>query len=353
MDSTTSLNRKSNYDLLRILATIAVIIIHANFHFFINRYETPILSIEYSIESFLNIITRFSVPVFVMLSGAFNLNNPKNGDAIFFYKKITWKIGWPTFLAMLIFLLIDETYNLLFGKGIKTILESAMSILLGGYALWYLFVLIWIYLVTPLLIKLKNNISIKSYRNLGIGLMIFAILSQSISEYKISYTLGTACAFLAYYILGDLLINSKTKRIPPVLCLLISIAMVGITWYIRYKGFILYTYVTYRNFFSPTIVVISIFVILFFKQVKISFNLSYLSRITFYMYLFHSIVLNGIYTMFMVRYFETINELLAILIATIITIIMSLLIAIIADKIWMQLNILKQKWYSARFWDKL
>ena len=70
--------RYNNYDLLRIISTIAVILIHSNFHYFCDRYSTPLLSVNYTVESFVNIITRFSVPVFVMLSGGFNLSNEKN-----------------------------------------------------------------------------------------------------------------------------------------------------------------------------------------------------------------------------------------------------------------------------------
>ena len=62
-------NHENNYDLLRIV----VILIHVNWYRFGERYNTPDSSLLWTIEALVNIMTRFSVPVFVMLSGAYNL----------------------------------------------------------------------------------------------------------------------------------------------------------------------------------------------------------------------------------------------------------------------------------------
>lgn len=79
--------RYHQLDLLRIIATISVIIIHVNYQFFQHRYQTPQFEMNYLVQSSLNLITRFSVPVFVMLSGYFILNNPSNADIKAFYQK--------------------------------------------------------------------------------------------------------------------------------------------------------------------------------------------------------------------------------------------------------------------------
>lgn len=66
-------NRLNNYDALRIISTVAVILIHVNWQFFWTKAATPSMSVNYIVESSINIIARFSVPAFVMISGAFNL----------------------------------------------------------------------------------------------------------------------------------------------------------------------------------------------------------------------------------------------------------------------------------------
>ena len=85
--------RENNYDLLRIISTFAVILIHVN-AFYISKM-TDYASNLYWIGSAINIVTRFSVPCFVMLSGAFLLSNPKNKDYKTFYKKTFSKIFLP------------------------------------------------------------------------------------------------------------------------------------------------------------------------------------------------------------------------------------------------------------------
>jgi surface polysaccharide O-acyltransferase-like enzyme len=62
----------------------------------------------YIIESLFNMVSRFSVPIFVMLSGAFLLHKESNGDAKAFYKKSCKKLLVPTLIVMAVFLLIDE-----------------------------------------------------------------------------------------------------------------------------------------------------------------------------------------------------------------------------------------------------
>ena len=94
--------RQNNYDLLRIISTIAVILIHVNWRYFGSVYTMSETSFAWSMEAIINIVTRFSVPVFMMLSGAFILQNAENGNAVFFYKKSLKKIFIPFVLAVLI-----------------------------------------------------------------------------------------------------------------------------------------------------------------------------------------------------------------------------------------------------------
>ena len=85
-------NRQCNYDLLRIVSMIAVIILHINAHYFAESSGTI-----HIIQSAINILTRFSVPCFVMLSGAFILSQPKNIDYFSFYKKVFCNTVFPFF----------------------------------------------------------------------------------------------------------------------------------------------------------------------------------------------------------------------------------------------------------------
>lgn len=82
--------RESNYDLLRILACIAVIGIHASATYINMLYDNDFLGgvdNNVFITILLNSLTRFAVPCFVMLSGAFILYNKKIWIIVFFTKK--------------------------------------------------------------------------------------------------------------------------------------------------------------------------------------------------------------------------------------------------------------------------
>lgn len=89
----STVKREYNYDLLRILSTVAVVLIHVNAHYFNGTMNTG--SPINLIENFINIITRFSVPCFVMISGAFLLHNEKNMDYKKFYSKTFYKTVIP------------------------------------------------------------------------------------------------------------------------------------------------------------------------------------------------------------------------------------------------------------------
>ena len=107
--------RENNYDLLRIVSSIAVIMIHVS-SIWLDRIDIIIangpknnLCIEnmYSpaVICIYNSISRFAVPCFIMLSGAFILDNERNLDYKTFYCKSFAKVGIPTIVFSFIYIL--------------------------------------------------------------------------------------------------------------------------------------------------------------------------------------------------------------------------------------------------------
>ena len=98
-------------DLLRIFSIFFVIMIHVTS---INWYtETP-SSFDFNVLNFYNGISRFCVPVFVMLSGALLLSK-KNIDIKTFYKKnilrlIIALIFWGLFYALLTTIFSNKSF---------------------------------------------------------------------------------------------------------------------------------------------------------------------------------------------------------------------------------------------------
>ena len=76
-----SKNRIVYADLLRIIATFAVIVLHVSVS---KWYESPIREYNWQMFNIYDSLVRWSVPVFVMISGMFFLNPNKEID----FKKV-------------------------------------------------------------------------------------------------------------------------------------------------------------------------------------------------------------------------------------------------------------------------
>lgn len=118
-------NRKYNYELLRILSTIAVVAIHVSSNYLTAFTDDNWLNGLYTEHVFINILynasARFAVPCFIMLSGTFALENAKNADYKYYYRKIFRSIGIPTALFSILYF-------------IYRILKEALAIIVKGYS---------------------------------------------------------------------------------------------------------------------------------------------------------------------------------------------------------------------------
>ena len=321
-----------------------------NWHYFEHHAFSPSASADYILENALNAITRFSVPCFVMISGAFNLQRENNSDAEKFYKKTGWKIFIPVITAMIIFLFYDEV-NAIIENTSKV--NPIKSIIMGGfYNLWFLYMLAGLYLLTPLLVRLKRILSKKVYRTMTLLLMIWAVGSQAVSSYRVAYTIGIVFAFLGYYLMGDVILNEIELKRRPSFYFIISLLMFGLAFVARFAGITYYLFDAYTNFFSPFIVVASICVFAGTKGIMINHDWSWLSSMTFYIYIFHTLVFSIIFK-FTDRVFGNNGEVILIPIIVVVTFIISLGIAVVYDKFWKSRASWKEKWYNLKIWNKI
>lgn len=156
--------RESNYDILRICATFAVVMLHVSGGFL--RYGGTDVPTNCSLPiMLLNHIVRFAVPCFLMLSGAFLLSDERNADHAYFYRKSFHNIG-VTGIAFCLLYTLYHGVRLLVSIFVlhhhtaaflpQGLLSLLLNLLRGQphVHLWYLFTLVGVYLAVPFVIRL-------------------------------------------------------------------------------------------------------------------------------------------------------------------------------------------------------
>jgi len=287
-----------SFDFLRIFAALAVIIMH------IPSLGVPIF----------NAFSRFAVPIFFMMSGALMLDESKNITFKIIFKKIfnfvVMLFVWNFIYALSFGILLPIYYN-------KQISLSGVfkQLVLGNYHLWFLYALIGLYLITPILrlfVK-KENISCLLY--LVLLAVIFTFLPQTINiisnkflpislhnvfyDFIKNFSLTEYFGYVTYYILGWIVLNfpiKKTFRIFIYVCGLIGCSIIIITLMkIKANNFFLDNLQIFNFSYS-----LSIFVFIFYllkdKKVNSKFNkfVIKLSSLTFGVYLIHDLIIQFI-----------------------------------------------------------
>ena len=132
------------FDFLRFVAILAVITIHVSAQ---NWNHVDVSSGTWMVFCFFNSLSRWAVPIFLMISGTLFLK--RNYD----FKRIYYKNILKIIVAFIFWSLVYSIFNYLSGYDKNYILES---LFVGHYHLWYMFLIIGLYILVPLLKKLLN-----------------------------------------------------------------------------------------------------------------------------------------------------------------------------------------------------
>lgn len=148
------MKRELNYDVLRIIATLLIVAIHSG------GATEPC---DFPFDRFYYLASRVAVPLFVMLSGAFLLNDERTccyGD---FYHRSLLKLGLPFAgfsLFYVAFTWFIYTFNSnAFEGGPPSLWKPVFGLFMGGsyYHLWFMYMLAGLYLVSPMLARVKHD----------------------------------------------------------------------------------------------------------------------------------------------------------------------------------------------------
>jgi surface polysaccharide O-acyltransferase-like enzyme len=304
-------------DLLRIAATFGVIILHVSVS---KWYDTPVHSFNWQIMNVYDSLARWTVPIFVMISGALHLRQNKSSANFKDELRIIYKKIFRIVCAILFWGVLYNGLDLADKYFIKNepvtfynIIKIPGVLILGpAYShLWFLYMLIGLYLLTPIVRCFINNCKREHIEYVLILFFIagtfFPFINGILNNFPVFNGRGIflpmleLSGYIGYYIAGYYFANYESgKNIKKgiyflaVLSLLFTITGTAVVSLYRKKSAAdLYGYLLPHTMFA------SYGVFLFFREKfrKIIFSdketeiISKISQDTFGIYLIHVLVL--------------------------------------------------------------
>lgn len=319
--------REIYYDILKTVCVCAVVLLHANATVVWEKDEPFILVIH----NLINYLTRFSVPCFFMISGAFMMNQSKN------MKEILETVIYKLLIPFMVMTVIWMCALLLNSKGKDLWNNVVKPLLICNYgALWFIPCICILYLLTPFFRSLVSLVQPPQYSTILIGYSIWTIFSVMVSDNYAPYSIGAIGMFVVYYLWGGYIYRLEVKKKSLIICFLLSIVLSIIALYVRIKGFSVYMFDAYKSYFSPAIFAMSMSVFLLCRYVvqmdrKVNIVIGKVSlliaRYSLYIYLLHRLIV-----ILLVKIFEQyccFNTIAFIMIVSVISLLSSLALGII------------------------
>ncbi len=282
------------FDILRIMATFAVILLHLC----ARPWETlSISSPSWLFFNGLDSAVRWAVPLFVMLSGALFLNDEKELSFTAICKKNLLRI-------VCAFLFWSTVYGFIGLWNGMPLREFPLALLKGEYHMWFLFLVMGLYLFVPLLRRITGTKKHTEWFLAGGGLFFFliprivhllAVLNisvpfQGLILKAMNINVVSVC-YLFVFVLGHYLhryeLSSTLRKLLYGFGLLGFLATVSLTfWHSRQIGMPSGSFYTYMSF-PVMAMAVAIFVFAKYHWNKEREGMAFISRCSFGMYLAH------------------------------------------------------------------
>lgn len=198
-------------DALRTLSIFLVVVIHTSAKVL---YEWGSVSeLAWNFANLLDSISRISVPIFVMLSGAFLLNKKESLQKFLSTRIPRIMLPWFFWGTIQLFYNYDFSINKIFASNFANKLAETFF---GGF--WYMPVILGLYLITPIVREFVQKAKTKEFLYFFILWFCIASLVPTLNQTfgkNISYQLPTFIKYLGYFVAGYFIthkfkINEKT-----------------------------------------------------------------------------------------------------------------------------------------------
>lgn len=228
-------NRIIYFDFLRIFATLGIVLLHVSGS---NWGSVDVNSFEWQVFNVGDSVTRWCVPVFVMMSGALFLGREISIERLIkknIFRIITAFAFWSVVYAVV-----------KYAQG-ASLRATAKNLLSGSFHMWYLFMCVALYLLVPLLNKLCESMQLVRYFLLLAFVFSFflpqllwaasvffpfwgGILRSNFTKLYFYFTQGYVSYFVLGYYLNKVEIPKKYRRIIYVIGLLAFASTVYFTY---------------------------------------------------------------------------------------------------------------------------
>lgn len=148
----TSGKRTAYFDYLRVLATVAVMLLHIAAQ---NWSVSNVNGYGWNVFNFFDSIVRWGVPVFVMISGALFLEHDIPLENILkknVFRLITAFVAWASFYALTTKVFLHKSWT-----------TFAADLVRGHYHMWFLPMIIGLYLCVPILRRIILDQAVMKY----------------------------------------------------------------------------------------------------------------------------------------------------------------------------------------------
>lgn len=259
-------------DILRTLAIFCVVNIHVSGSFSLGGFDVTNIN-NWWAENTFNSLTRWGVPIFLMISGMLLLNTEKYESLTTFFSKRMKKIVIPFLVWGVIFEILHPRY-----MDIPFTFKGLFIDFVGGtiyWHFWFIYAIIGLYLLTPIIrvfVK-KASRTIKVYA-LCLWFIFASVipLIESVSgvNFDASTNLSVLGNYLGFFVLGHFLheydVSKAFKRIVYFLAVVSSVISPTLTYIMTKKnGGIFASY--FYDYQSVTVVIMSIAIFLLMKSI--------------------------------------------------------------------------------------
>lgn len=295
----TSINQLNWVNSLRLIALLSVIVLHTAAIPLGNWGK--ISHEQWLAGNFYNALTRFAVPVFVMITGALLLG--RDDELFNFLRKRLLRVVTPFLFWSLIYVAysfyndeLTNTHNW-WGNTRQVLHQLKYG---ASYHLWYVYMLIGLYLIIPVLNKFIRHASKKEVQYFLIVWLVAMLITQPyLQRFNPQVDIRYFTGYIGYLVLGYYLYRLVDLRISPWLC--------GLTFISSVAGMAIGTAALYQHYngistllyepLSPSVLILSASMFLWAMnwQVQIPARLAairdFTGKYSYGVYLAHALVL--------------------------------------------------------------